>query len=135
MNRYDLDVGLQTFLASVSAKNVGLGTVPPSLTLPYGILYPINTSRGEGSWADPEEDRWFIYQVTSVGEDPRQCGWLSDKVREAFIGRGPGSGYLWAPGIAGINVQVRESEALGAIIPGGENLWQVQDVYRVKVGK
>ena len=127
--RADLDIFVHTLLVTNTGCTIGMNTAPVDTTMPYGVLYPQGGPTGEGSWANTEEDRWFNYQVTCVGQDGRQTAWMSDKVR----------GYLLdtlVPPLAvpGGFIQLVVSVVLGAILPGGENVYQVQDVYRVKAG-
>lgn len=133
MKRAALNSDLRAWLETATTKKIGLARVPEDITLPYAVLYPTTAGVGIGSWGDPEEDRDFIFQVTSVGEDPRQCTWMSDKVRDAFVSRF-GGGFAYTIALSSGNVQNRSVEALGAIMRAGEHLWNVQDIYRVKVG-
>ena len=54
---------------------------------------------------------------------------MSDKVRDPILDQ---SNYPLYP--TGGSVQTASSVRLGPVIQGGEDLWQVQDVYRVKAG-
>jgi len=124
----DLDIAVQGILATASGRSIGLAT-----SMPYAILYPQGGPPGEGTWNSPEEDRWWNYQITSLGRDARQVTWMAERVRDIMISRGPG-GYKYPIPVTGGFVQDRASLRLGAILPGGEDLWQIQDVYRVKAG-
>ena len=91
---------------------------------------------GEGSWANPEEDRDFVYQVTSVGLDTRQVRRQQERVETGFLGREGGGHYLYSLVIGeGANVQWRSSDQLGAIVASGDELFKVDDTYRLRVGK
>lgn len=126
----DLDLAMQTLLATATGCLIGMLTAPIDTTLPYAILFPQGGPVGEGSWHDPEEDRGWNYQYTSVGSTALQVSWMSDKIRA----------YLLEPttfplAVTGGWIQNVSSVHLGAILTGGENIWQAQDVYRVKAGK
>lgn len=132
-----LNKGIAEWLATAVGKQVGLVTIAENPTAPYVILYPLQSPPGAGSYADPEEDRDFVYQATCVGIDPRQAAWMSRKVQEAFTDRqaGTSDGYKHPIAISGIAVQWRSCDELGAILPVGDDLFQSQDTYRVRAGK
>jgi hypothetical protein len=130
-----IDEGVRAWLQIAAAKNVGLAKLPPVTPgAGYCILYPMPTGRGEGSYFDPEEDREFLYQVTSVGVDARQARALSSRVCYAFIGRTASGDYAHPINILGVNVQWRRSDMLGSILPSGVDLFQVSDTYRLRIG-
>lgn len=134
-NAYLLDAALQSMLESVTEKGIYVLRVPSEPTLPYAILYPQHASPGEGSWADPEEDRWWSYQLSSVGSDDRQCRWMQNKAMSAILDR---SGNSFTNAIVlptGNVVQGRHSDEIGAILPAGEELFQADDIFRLRVGK
>lgn len=124
----NVDIAIQNILLTAGFP-VGYGNAPADLSIPYMILYPQGGPPGDGSWGSPEEDRWWNYQVTSVGREPVQVTWLTDKVRGMILDL---SRYPIA--LTGGSIQTATSLRLGAIIQGGEDLWQAQDVYRVKAG-
>lgn len=129
-----LDKAIKEWLQTTVGKSVGLVSPPDSLTLPYVILYPITSTSGPGSFADPEEDRDYVYQATCVGQDPRQTAWMSRKVQAAFTER-LNSDYLYPIAVSGIEIQWRLCDELGGIVPGGDDIFQSADTYRVRVGK
>lgn len=112
--------------------------VPPSATpleVPYTILYPLDQPSGDGAWSNPEEERDYVYQVTSVGLDVKQVRWIQEKVEQTFLSRGTGGDYENEidPG-NGATVLWRQSDQLGAIIPSGDELFKADDTYRLRVG-
>lgn len=124
----NVDAAIQTVLLTAGFP-VGYGDAPVTVTLPYMILYPQGGPVGDGSWGNPEEDRWYNYQVTSVGREPVQITWMTDRVRGLLLD------YARYPlAVTGGSIQTAETIRLGAIIRGGEDLWQAQDVYRMKAG-
>lgn len=132
----DLDVAVQGVVADVTGHECYLISVPPEPGLPYTVLYPLISPRGTGSWANPEEDRDYTYQVTSVGEDSRQVRRVQELVEEAFLERGGGGGYTHAiTPASGHAVQWRLSDVLGAIVPSGDKLFKADDTYRVRIGR
>lgn len=131
----DLDEGIQGMIAAVTGYDCHLIKVPPSPNLPYTVLYPQPAPRGEGSWANPEEDRDYPYQVTCVGLDAKQVRWVQDKVEQGFLGRGSRGDYdNEIDAGEGIAVQWRLSDQLGAIVQSGDELFKADDTYRVRIG-
>lgn len=135
MNRQLLDATFTSWLARCTAREVGLAELPgANPNMPYGVVYPINSPRGEGSWANPEEDRDVVYQVTCVGKSPEQVGWMSDKVNTVIIGRYEDGRLRYTTvGIAGGTVLWRLTDELGGIVKSGDRLFQVVDTYRIRV--
>lgn len=107
--RFDkIDEGVRAWLAAATNKNVGLAELPTIVPgAGYCILYPMTSPRGSGSFFDPEEDRDFLYQVTTVGSDAKQVRALSSRVCYAFVGRLASGAYAHPFAIAGVNVQWR----------------------------
>ena len=120
-------------LAAGTGKEVGLCVIPNTPSLPYAILYPLYSGPDEGSWAQPNEDRTFTYQVKCVGADARQAGWMSSKVCAVMTNR-TGADFEHPLDITGAAVHWRATEALGAITPSGENLYESNDSYQVRIG-
>lgn len=132
VKRHVLDEAMREMLASVTRRPIGLMEFSEDAPeMPYGILYPLGASEGEGSWADPGDYMDFMYQVTSVGQDPRQVNWMSSEVRRAMVQPGSsGQRYLvFAPGVT---VEGRWGDGLGSIVSGGKDLYQIADTYRVR---
>lgn len=131
---HDVDKAVQTMLASVTGHECFILKVDPEPGIPYTVMYPLDSPKGTGSWKDPEEDRDYVYQITSVGEDARQVRRQQEKVERGFLQRG-GSGYQHLIGPGGdANVQWRASDRLGAIVASGDKLFKSDDIYRVRVG-
>jgi hypothetical protein len=124
------------WLAAATGKKIGEARVPAGLAVKesYGIAFPITSPRGSGSWADPEEDREFVYQITCVGQNAGQALWMSDRVRNAIIGRDADGLYLHPMVLAGREVQARASDGVGQPVPSGTELMQTQDTYRIQSG-
>lgn len=133
--RLDLvDEAVRVMLEAATQKKWGLAELPDDTTLPYGILYPMTSPKGVGSFASPEEDRDLLYQTTSVGADPKQCRALASRVLVGFLMPAAGGGYEWPIAFAGGSVQWRASDMLGSILPSGVELSQVSDTFRLRVG-
>lgn len=124
-----------TWLAATTGKKIGKAKIPSGLAdkESYAIVYSVTSPPGSGSFFDPEEDREFVYQITSVGTDARQVLWMSDKVRSALLGR-DNDGVLTPMNLLSVNVQRRRSDSLGAIVPSGPDLQQKHDLYRIHTG-
>lgn len=132
----ELDEAVQTMLATVTGKECYVIEIPEKPETPYIILYPLVQPRGGGSWANPEEDRDVVYQVTSVGVDRRQVRWVQGKVEEGFLNRAGGGGYQYPiTPASGAGVQWRLSDSLGAIVRSGDELFKADDTYRVRIGR
>lgn len=134
VNYEPVDSSFQAFLETNTGRGVGLAKLPTSTAVPYAIVYPMTSGMGDGSYADPEEDRELLYQLTCVGETPQQARWMSDKVRRAILGRNSSGAYLYTMTLTGVNVQRRSSDMLGSILPSGADLYQIADTYRLLVG-
>ena len=130
LQKLDLDNYLHSALQTAIGKLVGIITAPPDRTLPYAVMYPQGGVQPQGSWSSPEEDRWWTYQITSVGLTNVQTTWMSDQVRAFFL-----TPSHWPAAVTGGSIQGVVSVTLGAILPGGEDLYQIPDVYRVKAGR
>lgn len=130
-----VDNAVVAMLEAVTDKSVYLIRVPGDAGKNYVVVYPLTIPRGSGSWAQPEEDRDYRYQVTSVGADARQVRWLQAKIHEGFVSQG-GSGYEHAiEPEEGIKVQWRLTDEQGAIVPSGDELFKSDDTYRVRIGR
>lgn len=72
---------------------VGDGVAPTDVPAGSGyvVVYSIAGGITEGSLDDPRSDATAAFQVTSVGDDPRQVRWLIDKVRSLLNTAIPGS--------------------------------------------
>ncbi len=131
--RHLLDAALVSMLATVTGKQVGLSRiVGDPATLPYAIVYPLPSGRGSGSFAHPEEDRDYQYQVTCVGEDPKQASWMSQQVQEAMTSRGFFGSYTNEISAAGVNIMDRLCDAVGGARSQGETLFVSDDTYTVR---
>lgn len=126
MRRDKINAAILTWLTGIG-RPVGDGTVPTNQATPYLVVYPLYAPRGEGSLAKAEEDRDFVYQVTSVGITREQVAWMASKVEELWL-------YGAAPAIPDLAVESRHSDQLGAIVPSGEQLYTTDDTYRIRVG-
>ena len=142
--RDEINEEIRSQLQTVTGRNVGLAEIPrydPDPEHPpegwpgesYIILYPQNTSGGEGGFGDGESDRDFLFQVTCVGRDPRQCAWVSSKVETFFTALKPGGGYLHDIPLVGHSVAWRLTDSLGAILPAGNVGFQSADQYRLRI--
>lgn len=129
-----IDKAVLDMLASATAKEVGWAQVPSlTPTLPYCVLYPMHAYDDAGSWADPAEDHWYTYQVKCVGADARQAAWMSGKVATAFMAK-LGSAYAYPITVSGAFVQGRVTDEIGPVIPTGENLYETNDTYKLRIG-
>jgi hypothetical protein len=100
---------------------------------PYGMVGNITESSDETGFGDPHSSVDLVIQISSVGEDPKQVQWLSDRVHDAMVGKDPGGNYMVAL-LAGWNVAWRLCDYRGATLPSGDNLFQQQDNYRIRRG-
>jgi hypothetical protein len=124
--------GLTQWLIDNTGRPIGLADLPELYpNIPYGVLTPINSPRGEGSWADPEEMQDYVFQVLSAGKTPEQTRWMASKVRTALVARAL-NGYATPMVLAGAEVLWRMSDGLGGIVKT-DKLFQIVDTYRVKV--
>jgi len=124
--------GVQTLLATVTGKPVGVGKVPISPTTgqpyppPYTLLYPLDHSSTDGTLADRGAAAVSTYQATFVsGPVPgnsnsagtvEQAEWLADKGRTGVMSRPTDGapGYANSLTIPGINCFHREATDAGA---------------------
>lgn len=132
-SRDDVNEAIRTMLETATGKQVGLCVLPNTPTPPYAILYPIETGPDEGSWGQPNEDRTYGFQVKCVGVDARQAAWMSSRVCAVMTDR-TGADYTVPLVITGAAVHWRVTEALGAVVPSGENLYESDDSYQVRIG-
>ncbi len=136
---FDLDMAVREMLETVVERNVHYISVPnPPEDEPgegYIVLHPLNEGARSGSMSGPEEDVEYMYQVTSVGIEPRQTRWLQDRVQEGFISRdGGGYEHSISPATGG-TVQDRWTMIRGAPVKDGEMLFKADDTYIVKCGR
>lgn len=142
---------LRIWSEAESGRPVGLAEIPgKNPNIPYAILQPINSPRGYGDNLDPESMRDYVFQVTCVGKSPRQARWMSDKMREVYIGRDADgvfihdmtnlpdipddpNGPATTPPGASVVPGSRYSDAVGAIVKSGDLVYQTVDTYRLKV--
>lgn len=132
-SRDEINVAVVDMLETATGKQIGLCEIPMEPSMPYAILYPMSTGPDEGSWGVPNEDRTFNFQVKCVGADARQTGWMSSKVCAVMTDR-TGTDYTEPLIITGAAVHWRATEALGAIVPSGENLYEANDLYQIRIG-
>ncbi|MFB7327138.1 hypothetical protein [Streptomyces sp. NPDC056190] len=106
----------QAMLQTATGRSCGYGTAPTTAslptgnTIPYCVLYELGQTSGIGpSLGDADADARVLLQVSSVGTTAEQASLHADKVRQAFLGRVPGSGqYLNAINVVGATVIGRE---------------------------
>lgn len=118
-----------------AGAEVGNGVIPEQFDDCYCIVMPPLAGGGDGSWADPEEERDFVFSITSVGTSVRQVSWLSRRVEDAITARGPNGDYATPITGDGFTVTRRSVNALGAAVPSGTELWQCVDSYRIRAGE
>ncbi|MGG2460555.1 hypothetical protein ACO0M4_12150 [Streptomyces sp. RGM 3693] len=114
---------LQVMLTAATGKPCGFGRLPvvsgkPS-PLPYTVLYPQGGSVCGAPLADRSEDARLVYQVTVVAARADQAEWLSDRVREALLGRTDAGQWANAIEVSGVRVWAREMLADDGVDPGG----------------
>lgn len=81
-------------LRTSTGKNIGEAKAPANDTLPYGVFYPEDDERTEGSLSDALQIVVWAFQVTCVGSGMFQATWMQHKVRTALIG--------WTPTVTGV---------------------------------
>lgn len=133
-----LNAAVFELLKTATNRPGALGEIP-DLTAedptPYWILYPLTIPRGIGSWNNPEEEHDHLYQVTCVGGNHAQTAWMSDKVHDALVERGPYEGWAWELVVDGLYVTGRSLDVRGGILPSGKNLLETADTYRIRAGE
>lgn len=140
-NRSKFSEALRSGVSTAVGKQVGLSRVPTgedlqeaSLAYPYLIMYPfLDVSAGE-SMNDPEDSSDYLVRMSSVGKDPRQVGWLSDRVFYVITSRRPGGAWRYNLVGAEWSLEWRLCDQLGGILPSGPNLYVQHDTYRLRRG-
>lgn len=120
------------------AFEVGIGDVPDGTPhIPYVVFTPITTSAGQGSHADPEEMRDYVFQLLGVGRAPAQARYVSDRCQQLLLGRDANYNYLVSmttpAEVPDVVRGSRRSDSFGAIVKTGDRLFQVVDTYRLKL--
>lgn len=147
MEFWSFEESFKNWMALESGRPIGLTEIPgKDPNIPYAIFSPINSPRGYGDNLDPESMREYVFQILSVGKSPLQARWMSDRMRKVLIGRDSAGAFLHpivllnlpdtsppTPPGASVVPGSRESDALGAIVKSGDNVFQVVDTYRFKV--
>ena len=123
------DEAVVAYLATATNKNIGYVVAPEDRTLPYAVLHPVGGTGDQGAWADPAEDASLVFQVTSVGGSPKQAQWMASQINQAFMDLD--SEITVTSG----SVQGRSTDTLGPVTPSGEDLYNVTDIYRARVGE
>ncbi|WP_045562740.1 hypothetical protein [Streptomyces sp. FxanaA7] len=130
IDRRPVTAALQSLLATLTGKPVGLRTVPINPDTgqpyppPYTLLYPLDQDDDDGTLADNNTAAIATYQATFVsGPTPgkpdsrgtdEQAQWLADKGRKV-VERTPngGPGYLHPLTIPGVHCWYREAREAG----------------------
>lgn len=83
-------------LRTSTGKSIGEADAPALVgrTSPYGVFYPSDDERTEGSLSDPLQIVVWAFQVTAVGTGMFQTAWFQRAVRAALIG--------WKPTVTGV---------------------------------
>lgn len=119
---------IRDWLESGTTKQVGMMVIPEEPVLPYTILYPLTGIPGPGSMAGNDELD-YMYQITCVGRDDRECGWMSSKVFTVHEDR---LGFPLL--IAGQAPVWRLPNEVGAMLPSGDKLYACNDTYTLRMG-
>lgn len=93
-------------------KPVGLGVHPKvegdegevPAEPPYGILYPMWTSRSGSPFSQPDEDAVFVYQLALRAKDTKQLEWMYDKANELLFERNSDGSFVTALLVDGLAV-------------------------------
>lgn len=128
-----IDQAIADLLATNTGKAVGVAWIASDAALPYAIVYPMPAGSDLGAWAQPNEDREFTYQIKCVGADARQAGWMSSKINAIMTNRS-GADYQYPLVITGAATHWRITDTLGAIVASGDDLFESNDIYRVRMG-
>lgn len=110
---------------------------------PYIVVHPIESGSFEAEsggslgppMTAPEADAALEYDVTSVGKDRRQAGWVADRARRVMTGR-TATGALVVPLVVEGHHEMDRSSAgpIGAVtLLSG--VYQAVDSYRVTVSR
>lgn len=132
-SRDEINDAFVAMLENGTGKQIGLCEIPMNPEMPYAIVYPREAGADEGSWGVPHEDKTYNFQVKCVGADARQAAWMSSKVWGVMTNR-TGADYAEPLELTGAAVHWRATEALGAIVPSGENLYESDDLYQIRIG-
>lgn len=99
-------------LTAATGKPCGRGRLPlvggNPAPMPYTVLYAQGGPVDGAPLADRSEDGRLVYQVTVVAARADQCEWLSDRVREAFLGRTAEGEWQHPVQIPDVDVWARE---------------------------
>lgn len=133
--RENLNEAFRAALEDFTEKTIFLIRVPPDPgDLPHAVLETVpGGAETYGAWAAPEECRDYLFNIKSIGIDPRQCAWMADKIEDAVVGREPNGEFQMPIVFDGGVVNWRLGGERGAILPSGEQLWQAVDTYRLRI--
>jgi hypothetical protein len=98
-----------------------------ALIVAYLIVYPLGSPTFDGSLAPGDEQSiaWPSTQVTAVGRDRNQAGWLRDKARAVLLGS-----YLTAAGRRVGPMRLRDEQPVERDDDVTPHLFYAVDRYR-----
>jgi len=76
----ELSEAFAAHVIALTNRPCGVVDIPNDAEKPYFVLYPIASGGPEGSMADENDMRNFLFQLTSVGEGWEQCSYWADRI-------------------------------------------------------
>ncbi len=80
----DLTDTILTTVATGTGKQIGDGTAPAAPVFPYAVLYPLPSPTHDGDRTEPDRDRGWLYQFTSVGSTRGQTQTMADLIQTSI---------------------------------------------------
>jgi len=140
-DRSEFFEALRYGLQEATGKPIGLSQIPSgedlqgaTLELPYAIIYPIVSSSAGAKMSGTEDSKDEVFQVTSVGKNPKQAGWMSDRINEVMTMK-VGASYMYPLVDEAWGVEWRLCDQLGATLPTGRSMFNQFDNYRIRKGR
>jgi hypothetical protein len=131
--RRQTGAALVTFLNGNTPFVWGDSEQPDNATVPYGVVYCMNT---EPEWPDVanelEQVGCHYFQLTCVGVSREQVAFVSAQACKALTDRNA-AGYLLPMAVAGGTVTNRLLNNMGSINRQSEKLYSSADSYKIHV--
>ena len=83
--------------AKAGGRRIGDARTPSNNTRPYAVLWPLFATEFDGSLGEPDEDAWYRYQVTCVGDTREQAQGLADELMVLMRAKNK---YVWTGFVA-----------------------------------
>ncbi len=103
----------------------------------YAILTPIPSGEALGGppLTAPDADQAIEYDVTAVGKDRRQAGWVADECRRILLSRSATGALLYAVSADGHSELDRSPAGPTGAVTLLDGIYQAVDSYRVSVSR